>query len=119
MLRDVRETTVTLKATTGRYYGMNADHKVTINGVVSGTGRTLSDARADASTALLDALRLAYERLAFGVDDDGTFVVAVAEGSGTSVYRLKADGPVLSGSYGGTPAEVIGRVPHYTALSVR
>lgn len=114
-----KPTTVNLPAIAVKGFGRNAEWSVSVNGVIGGRGATLSGARENATENVTAVLGNMYAGPAFGQDDDGTFIVAVPHGSGTSVYRLSADGWRLTADYAKAPREVIDGCPHYRAIPAR
>lgn len=114
---DSRSIKVTLDATLRRDFGRGAHYTATYLGLVNATAETVADARAKLAENLHHYISNATTKPVFATDDDGSLVVAVAEGSGTAVYRVRDGDARCITIAEGSPAAYVERVPHYTPIN--
>lgn len=110
-----KATTIPLPATGRKGFGRDAHWTVSVLGLVNGHGATLADAKASAAQTAHDIISNCTSAPAFAIDDDGSTIVAVAQGSGTAIYRWPTEGRPSEVSYrDGSPADAVASVSHWT-----
>lgn len=83
---------------------------------ITGDGRTPAQAKQACTARLTEVLHNIGQRPAFGIDDDGTVIVAIPDAYGTSVYRVRPDSARMITHTNGAPEDEIARVEHYRPI---
>jgi hypothetical protein len=89
-------------------------------GVLRGAGSTQGEALADLGRLLTTLAEHHDDEAAFAIDDDGTWIAAVPDGTGGSTeYRVYPDHAGITGASNEPPAESLRRVHHYSVIPTR
>ena len=111
-----KDVKVSVTGTASRGFGRDAQWKVTLFGLISGYGATQAEAREAAIAALSAAVGQMHTAPEFARDDDGTLIVAVADGGGTAVYRVDDSRARNTEFRYGTPEQAVTSADHYTRI---